>query len=163
MSDGAPDLIVRAAAATDLGAVAALGVEVQDLHFTARPDLFVAPAPDQIEAFMAAAIDQPQHHLLVAVRASEVLGFILCEQQRRIATPFRRAMTNIYIHQLAVATHARRSGVASALLAGCESLASASGASWLRLDSWAFNATAQDYFTRRGFAAMNTVFERMVP
>lgn len=163
MSDGAPDLVVRAATAADLAAVAALGFEVQELHFAARPDLFTAPNSADIEAFQASAIAQPDHHLLVAVRGQAVLGFALCERKERRATPFRHATAILYLHQVAVAAHAQRSGVATALLAACDSLARAAAATWLQLDSWNFNSAAQEYFTGQGFAEMNTIFERRVP
>lgn len=59
--------------------------------------------------------------------------------------------TSFYVDSLATAAHLRRRGVAMALLAEAERLATARGLDSISLDTWADNAGARALYARAGF------------
>ncbi|RZU65241.1 ribosomal protein S18 acetylase RimI-like enzyme [Microterricola gilva] len=150
---------VRSANANDLDALVELSVGIQQLHATGRPDLFRAPERASLRDFLRSRLDDTSI-VLVAVDDGRAVGYVLAEELRRPVSPFRHPSHSLYVHHIAVAPYSQRTGVGKLLLDEISTYASSMGADAVRLDSWAFNDDAHDFFRTQGFVASNIVFER---
>jgi diamine N-acetyltransferase len=155
MSDDLPRA-VREATEADLDTIAALGVEVQQLHHDARPDLFVPADRDALRGFFAGRLADDRFVVLLAGDD----GYLLAEHQVREATPFTRGASTLYVHHIGVRSAARSAGVGTALLAAAETRGRELGAVEIVLDSLAFNAGAHAFFAARGFVPRRFTFEK---
>jgi diamine N-acetyltransferase len=146
-------MLVRAAEGADVSAVAALNATVQQLHYEARPDWFVAPDREAIASWLTATLSRDDVFVFVAEEDRRVVGYALATLHRRPATPFTRAMAILEMDQIGVAGDARRSGVASLLLRRIADLRSEVGGDLVMLTVWDFNEVARAVFRSLGFVA----------
>lgn len=156
-----PELFIRSATRDDLAELTELSIGIQSLHTRARPDLFQEPDRTGLRSFMEEKIAD-ECILLVAGVAGHAIGYLMAETLTRPDSPFLRASSSLYVHHLAVAPSWHRRDVGTKLLTEAVSIAKTSGATMVRLDSWAFNSTAHQFFEAEGFAPVNIVFERQI-
>lgn len=91
----------------------------------------------------------------VAESGDALIGYITLEHQSQSAGTFRVARNRLYVHQLSVHPAHRRTGVGAALMRRAEECASELRATEVTLDTWAFNAAAQAFFTALGYNVYN--------
>lgn len=149
---------IRPARPSDAEAISALTAAVQALHATTRPDLFRQVSPNTFPAATVRALmAEPDRLFLVAeVAGAVVVGHAYAEVQRQPATPFKHALTRLYVHQMAVAAEHRGRGAGTRLLAALGHAARERGVGTLALDVYAFNAAARRMYERAGFVADRT-------
>lgn len=70
-------MLVRAAEEADVSAVAALNATVQQLHYEARPDWFVAPDVEAIASWLTATLRRDDAFVFVAEEDSRIVGYAL--------------------------------------------------------------------------------------
>ncbi|HIW28930.1 MAG TPA: GNAT family N-acetyltransferase [Candidatus Luteococcus avicola] len=150
---------LRSATRDDLPSLTALCREVQEMHVRGRPDLFADTDPHDIASYLASCFDGEGFSITVATRQEQVCGYVLVQDIHRPASPFRNAEHALYIHHIGVAKDTRRCGAGSALMNSVKTQATAAQCTAIRLDSWAFNTEAHDFFAHHGYAPMNIVFE----
>ncbi len=143
----------------DLPALTALSIGIQAFHVEGRPDLFREPDGDALRAFLASRIDS-EDVMLVAEVEERIVGYLLGELVSSPETPFRFASSHLYVHHIAITPQSQRQGVGRELLREAEMWARSQNARAIRLDSWAFNSRAHDFFKSEGFAPLNTTFEK---
>lgn len=149
---------VRLATLADVGALVRLNAEVQAVHATLSPELFVPVADDHAVAqFFAEAIANDGNEIGLYPAAGEPLGYIWTELQSREATAFTKAWRRLYIHHLSVAETARRQGVATALMHWAEARARKLGFEMLALDHLAANPDAAAFYDQLGFEPTRVV------
>ena len=142
---------IRVAEAVDLPAVVELNAMVQQLHYAARPDWFMAPDADTIGSWLTERLHRDDVFVFVADDDGCVVGYALAALHRRPATPFTRALTILEMDHIAVGVDARRSGVGSLLINRVADLAAELGAGRVMLTVWDFNDAALATFRSRGF------------
>lgn len=137
----------------DAEAMSALAAEVQALHAGARPDVFKAPGPETLPPTTIRDRMATAGHLFwVAVVDGGVAGYAYVTVQQEPETSWKYAATVATLDQMGVAARSRRRGAGTALVAAARRSARAHGAHELRLNVWAFNAEARDFYARCGFA-----------
>jgi ribosomal protein S18 acetylase RimI-like enzyme len=152
---------VRSATESDLDAAVALNMVVQDLHVALYPRDFNAVVdPAGAATWFAARLSEPNNVIAIAELDATPVGYVWFERQTRPETLFAPSRRRIYLHHLSVGPKARRRGVATALLHFVEQFAIAEGMTDIVLDTWAANADAQAFFTARGFAPRQMVFQK---
>ena len=144
-------MLVRAAEAADVSAVAALNATVQQQHYEARPDWFVAPDLEAIASWLTATLGRDDVFVFVAEEDRQIVGYALATLHRRPPTPFTRSMAILELDQIGVAVDARRSGVGSLLLRRIADLRSEVGGDLAMLTVWDFNEVARAVFRSSGF------------
>ena len=147
---------MRAAAAADLPAVAALACEAQALHEAALPALYQPPeaAAAAIAADLARVRETPGARLLVAEADGAVVGYAHVEEQRAPASPYARASAALHLVAMVVDPARRSRGVGRALLGAVRGEARARGLDRVTLDVYAFNERARAFYEREGFAPL---------
>jgi GNAT superfamily N-acetyltransferase len=144
-------MLVRAAEAADVSAVAALNATVQQLHYEARPDWFVAPDAEAIASWLTATLGRDDVFVFVAEEDERILGYAVATLRRRAPTPFTRSLVILEMDQIGVDAEVRRSGVGSLLLRRIADLRSEVGGDLAMLTVWDFNEVARASFRSRGF------------
>lgn len=100
---------------------------------------------------MSAALDDDDQIVIVAIEDRDIAGYARMEVQCRPETAFKKARTQLYIHERGVAPHARAKGVGSALLQRVRSEASMRGICRIGVDVWVRNSVARTFYAGHGF------------
>lgn len=144
---------IRRAVATDVPAIARLNGDVQRLHAAAHGHLFKpAGEGDEIVSWFAAALAKPGAHLLVGTAQGELVGYIYGQITPYPENPFRYPLAVGLVDQLSIRPAFQRRGYGDALLDALLAIFRESGIGRVELSVWAFNASAQRFYARRGFA-----------
>lgn len=151
----------RPASEVDIDALIVLNTVVQDLHVASYPRDFKAVVDQAaMRAWFEARLHKSDSVIVVAERDALPVGYVWFELQTRPETLFNPARRRIYLHHLSVAPHARRRGVASALVRFVEQRAAAEGIADVLLDTWMANADVRAFFAARGFAPLQMMFRK---
>jgi ribosomal protein S18 acetylase RimI-like enzyme len=150
----------RRAGPADAARVATLNGVIQELHHQALPEEFRQPDARAATDFFGAQLEKEDVLILLAEADGDDVGYLFAEELRRPPNPFTTALDLVYIHHLAVVAGFRRNGVGRELLRAAEDHARNRRLSCVRLDTWAFNQPAQDFFVRMGFQPYNTRMKR---
>ena len=113
-------LRIRRALTGDDGALGDLNAYVHQLHAAAMPDEYRPYACDAAAQYFAGVIDDDSHPIWIAEVGKFPVAYLEAEVRSRPDNPFTTELRVLYVHQRAVAEHARR-------LAGVSPLAG----SWL--------------------------------
>jgi diamine N-acetyltransferase len=149
---------VRNAKDTDLGALFALNVFVQQQHTDALPKLFKASTePQQIKDAFKDFVSNPNSLVLLA-EETEPAGYLFAQFQNHPANWARFELKLLYIQHLIVAPKFRRRGIATKLLSAALNAARSKGIERIELDVWSFNSEAKHFYLKNGFKVFN---ERM--
>ena len=152
---------IRLAKPGDGNAIARLTAEIQKLHNRALPEIFRLPQDGLFPSEkLSALLKNPERIVAVAEENEEVVGHIYGEVIRREESEFRHPETSIYIHQIGVREEYRGRGIGTALINFIEQRARAIGANTVRLDYWAFNERARDFFEARGFSPLQVTMRK---
>jgi ribosomal protein S18 acetylase RimI-like enzyme len=154
--------IVRRAHERDVPALDALNQVVQRLHADALPAMFKQPLPGGSTAFFTQALRRDGVVVFVAELEDAVVGYLFAEENRRLAGAFMHASNALDVHHIAVDGSCRRRGVGRRLLDAAGAWAHEQGLTEVRLDHWAFNDGAHDFFTGLGFEVENVRMSRPV-
>lgn len=154
---------IRRAIPEDSQLLSSLCADVQNLHATNLPDIFIMP---QSESFAASFFDNlladPQFTIFIAQEGQLALGYIACQVLERPQNPFAFKVKALLVDQISVRSEARTKGVGSALIQQAETLAKELGIQRIQLDSWAFNTGAHEFFEKRGFEKYNFRFWKFI-
>jgi RimJ/RimL family protein N-acetyltransferase len=146
------DAIIRRARSTDFALLARLNAEVQELHFSNRPDQFKPVCLSDIEQWFSDLFRNPDARVWIAEVDEAPAGYIAILQQERAESPFCPARTWWEIDQIGIAAAHRRIGVCGALVEKVISEAQGQSVRAIELSAWAFNTTARRAFERLGFS-----------
>jgi GNAT superfamily N-acetyltransferase len=148
---------IRRATDTDAEAVSILQREIQALHAENLPQLFKPPEPDgfspeRVRSLLAAAGVRIWIAEAATAAGAEPAGYLYAELSRQSETASRRELSAVYVNHLCVTTAHRRRGIGRGLLDAACAWAREEGVDAVLLDVWGFNAAAQAFFAREGFA-----------
>lgn len=153
---------VRRADARDIPALDALNAVVQGLHANAIPAMFKQPVPGGSAAFFAQALRRDEVVVFVADVGGAPAGYLFAEETHRFAGAFTHDSHVLYVHHIAVDETYRRLGVGRLLLETADDWARTRDLTEVRLDHWAFNDDAHEFFTSLGFEVDNVRMSRPV-
>jgi GNAT superfamily N-acetyltransferase len=156
-------IAIRLATLDDAGVIGRQTSGVQQLHNEALPTIFKPPSKDLFPPEkLAALIRDPNSIVAVAEMGGKVVGHIYGEVFTRAEDAFHQADSCLYIHQIGVDDDARRQRVGVALIAFVRDWARAMGLTALKLNHWAFNARARDFFEACGFSPMMVTMRQVL-
>ena len=90
------------------------------------------------------------------------VAFLEAEVRSRPDNPFTTELRVLYVHQLAVAEHARRLGVARSLMLVAENTAPKLGCTEVRLEHRDFNEGAHRFYEALGYRTYSVSMARRV-
>ena len=145
-------LLIRRATTADIAALGKLGAALLRTHYAFDPQRFMAPHGDPEAGyawFLGTQLQEEDVAVFVAEQSGVVIGYVYAGLEPQSWKELRE--TAGFIHDVAVAPEAQRTGVASALVeSACEWLRSI-GAPRVVLWTAQKNEPAQRLFTRLGF------------
>jgi len=149
MSDA---IAIRRATKADLPALGRLGALLLRTHYQFDPLRFMAPGSHPEEGyawFLGTQLREDDVVVFVAERGAEILGYVYAALEPQSWKELREACG--FIHDVAVAEGARRSGVATALMEAAIEWLRERGAPRVVLGTAQANQGAQRLFDRLGF------------
>lgn len=154
---------IRAARPEDHPGLRRIYDELDELHRRRAPWLFRQPESEpRPPAFLAKAIADPNHELLVALRRrpddhgseggpDEIVGLAELLQRSRPDFPVFQAADYALIDTIAVRADARRLGIGRRLFESCLDRARERGLEHLELNVYEFNREALAFYEALGF------------
>ena len=145
-------MIVRKAELRDMDALGRLGAMLVRVHYEFDPQRFLAPRPgieSGYASFLGSRIDSPDECVFVADRDAKVIGYIYAALEPMSWKELRGPAG--FIHDVAVAEEARRSGVGTALMKAAIEWLRERGTPRVLLATAARNQAAHPFFRRLGF------------
>lgn len=149
--------IVKASLA-DLDGIVRLNAVVQQIHTENVPGRFCPVNADAIRQQMHKAFLDPEILFFVAIEEETVQGYVMVHRCERAETAYSYQRSFLELEQIAVLPDARKHGIGSALVDQVFAYAKSLGLNRVELSVWAFNATAQRFFTSKG---LSTCWQRM--
>jgi len=144
--------LIRRATTADIAALGKLGAALLRTHYEFDQQRFMAPPVDPEAGYAWFLGTQLQHEdvaVFVAEQSGVVIGYVYAGLEPQSWKELREAAG--FVHDVAVAPEAQRTGIASALVeSACEWLRSI-GAPRVVLWTAEKNESAQRLFTRLGF------------
>lgn len=143
---------IRPAERRDLDALGRLGALLMEAHFGFDSRRFMGPGshPEQGYAwFLGTQLEHEDVAILVAEREDEVVGYVYAGVEPLSWKELREEAG--FVHDLVVAEHARRNGMAAALLEAAVAWLTARGVPRVMLWTAEQNDAGQRLFERHGF------------
>jgi len=144
--------VIRRAVARDLPTLGRLGAALLVMHHEFDRRRFIAPGDDPVGGyawFLGTQLASDDAAVFVAERDEEVLGYVYCSIEPHSWKELRDEAG--FIHDLMVAEHGRRLGLATRLLEAADAWLASRGVPRVILWSAEQNTVAQRVFERAGF------------
>jgi len=155
-------LRIRRALTGDDGVLGDLNAYVHQPHVAALPDEYRPYACDAAAQYFAGVIEDDSHPIWIAEVGNFPVAYLEAEVRSRPDNPFTPELRVLYVHQLAVAEHARRLGVGRSLMLVAESSAPTLGCTEVRLDHRDFNEGAHRFYKALGYCTYSVSMARRV-
>ena len=105
-------------------------------------------------------IDGDRFRTFIAEDNGNAIGYAIAEFRHQNENAFKYSRDSLLIHQIAVAPHHRRKGVATALLDHAEGLAEQAGVTRLEIDVYTANHDAKVSYAARGLRTFRELMEK---
>ena len=152
---------IREATSSDMETLIGLFYESDVLHWNALPNHFDDPGePARGEAFVSHLLGEENGVILVAERASEVVGLVHLAVFDERSGPYRRKHPHAHIGDVVVTSEHRRTGVGRLLMAAAHDWAKARGAAEIELTVWDFNRDATALYESLGYQATRRIMRK---
>lgn len=161
MNDGTR-LRIRRALTGDAGVLGELNAYVHQAHAAAMPDEYRPYDADAAAQYFAGVVEDDSHPIWIAEVDNFPVAFLEAEVRSRPDNPFTTELRVLYVHQLAVAEHARRLGVARSLMLVAENTAPKLGCTEVRLEHRDFNEGAHRFYEALGYRTYSVSMARRV-
>ncbi len=155
---------VRPACTADYEQAIAVLAEVDELHQRELPWMFRTPESEpRSPEFFSELLSNPDTHMLIAERASEVVGVATALMRSSPAFGVFIPQRFAVLDSIAIASAWRRRGVGTALFRAAEVWALARGASWIEVGVFEFNAGARAFYEALGYFSLSTKLRKALP
>jgi len=150
-------MIIRKLTLLDYEAADRLMQKLHDMHFEARPDLYIAVEhPYPLEEYEE-KVTSEQFISLAAEEDGEIIGVCFVElREKSLMVELSVAVMNA----LCVDEAHQRNGIATKLFEEAEKLAREAGAKRLDLMVWGFNDTARAFYEKIGMKEQRRILEQ---
>ena len=147
---------IRLANTADVESIAALNVDVQNVHAAALPHIFKAVSDGAFaRAYVQEQMADPDSHFFIASLDGEYVGYVYARVVRRPENAYMHPWEFVYIDQISVKPDHQSKGCGTLLVKAVCDLAKQHGIETIALDFWAFNEKARAFFARQGFVTFN--------
>jgi len=144
--------MIRPAQPADLSALGQLGATLMRVHYAFDPLRFITPHEDAAKgyaSFLGSMLRDPESVVFVAEENGGIAGYVFAALEPMSWKELRGPAG--FVHDLVVVEHARRAGIATALMQAALTWLREHGAPRVVLGTAAKNVAAQTLFKRLGF------------
>lgn len=135
----------------DYGILAKLNEGVQNIHAEIYPEFFKIHNIDEVTQFFKEVVNKPNHLFLLVKDEDEFVGYAWIEIKNSLETPFKKAFSTLYIHQINIVDDKRNKGYGSFIIHKIVSFARDHHISRIELDYWTDNSIAKNFYEKLGF------------
>lgn len=154
---------IREATVDDLPQLAALQVEINDVHVEALPHIFRSVVADpQTEAFLRPLVEDEGTTLFVAEEAGHLAGFVAVRMVDAPDTPIHVPRRWVSLDTVVVAQAFRRRGIGAMLVEHVHAWAQAQGVDYVDLTVFEFNNAASAFYEKLGYLTVSRRMGRML-
>lgn len=151
--------MIRRAEKADIPALSRLLCEVHAIHAAARPDIFKPGVRKFTDGELEALIDGGEELIYVCERGGEVLAHAFCEVQELAESGNTLACRVMFIHDLCVSEKVRGAGIGRRMYSFAADEARKMGCVAVRLNVWAFNENAMEFYRSLGMKPLSVIME----
>ena len=155
--------MVRGATESDLPIIALGMVRLQQLHVDAFPAIYKPFSESDAVSYLAGLLSQSSINIRIAVHAEQIAGHTILAVESVPATMFKHSQRYGHVTQMEVDPKFQRLGLGSLLLADIDAIAARLDLNHILLDVWAFNESAQAFFSEFGYNKFGTKMVRHIP
>ena len=154
---------IRQATEADIGQVADLLYQVQDVHATGRPDLFVKGSRKYTDGELKEIFaDIEKRPVFVAELDGRVVGYVFCIFEETPPSHSLRYMKSLYIDDLCVDESLRGKHIGKELYEAALRLAKEHGCYNLTLNVWSCNESAMRFYESCGLVPQKVGMEKIL-
>lgn len=153
--------MIRKAESKDIPRILELLREIVRLHHEGRPDIFSGADPKYDESALLEKLRRADERIFVSVDENDTVnGYVMCVLHEK-DDPFftQRPYRTLYVDDLCVDSHARKSGIGRALMQRAVDEAKAMGCYLLDLNVWACNEDAIRFYEKIGMRKQRQYME----
>jgi diamine N-acetyltransferase len=144
----------------DYETIAKLNKTVQDVHVELFPEYFTPYNYEQVRNFFKEIVNDPKQIFLLVEEAANPIAYVWMTVRKSGDSPFKKACTTLYIHQISVERNFSNKGVGSQLITHIEKIAKDLRATKLELDYWIDNTIARNFYKKLGFVINREVVQK---
>ena len=141
---------IRLATKEDYAALLPIGLETQEKHADAHPEIFRNGVAGLPEDYFLEHIDSETQAIYVAEVAGSIVGYVLLEVKDNSFLDILRPRKLVYITDIAVLKTHQKRGIGHLLFQQSVEWAKGKGAASLNLTVWEFNQDALMFYERHG-------------
>lgn len=150
------NIILRPAVMEDYADLCTIYAELDDLHRSHHPELFIKPPEhSRAMAYIAGIIADDSKALFVAAAGDRVVGFAECYVLKASSFPVIRPREWVQLDNIAVLKEYRGQHIGSLFLDKVIQWAKMKEINRLELKVYAFNESAIGFYTGKGFKDLN--------
>lgn len=153
---------IRHANANDIPEIAALLLQVGQVHHQGRPDIFRQGAQKYDEAALLALLSDKNRPFFIAAEENKVLGYGFCIRKVCQGDPVLADHTSLYIDDLCVDEACRGRQIGKVLYAHIRDYAKNQGYHSVTLNVWAFNQGAIRFYENCGMKPQKITMEAIL-
>lgn len=154
-------VLLRQAVEKDIPDIIRLLCQVNDVHASGRPDIFISGKKKYDETQLVAILAQEKTPVYVAEENDEVCGYAFCiieESNGENLVPLRR----LYIDDLCVDEHRRGGGIGTLLYNYVKKEAKKLGCYHITLNVWQLNESAMRFYNKLGMNVLKQTMEEIL-
>ena len=154
--------MIRRARVSDIERLDHILFQVQDVHATGRPDIFIKGAKKYNDEQLTAIINDDQRPIFVYTDDNDmVLGYAFCIYEY-VENNSMHKMKTLYIDDLCVDENYRRRHIATDLYHYVLQEASNNDCYRVTLNVWCLNESAMKFYEKMGMNKLKIVMEQIV-
>ena len=153
---------IRPAVKGDHSAIVPIGLETQDLHANAHPEIFMQGMSGVPAEHFSQLLERKDAMAFVAELDSQVVGYVLMEVRDAPQQELLVARCEAFIEDIAVLRAYQGQGIGSQLFQACVEWAKAQSAKSLDLRVWEFNKNAIAFYEQIGMKTVSRIMSLLL-
>jgi len=149
--------IVRPAIKEDHPAIIPIGLETQDLHANAHPEIFMQGMSGVPFEYFSRLLEREDTMAFVAELEGRIVGYVLMKVLDAPQQELLVARREAFIEDIAILKAHQGHGIGRQLFQACVEWAKAQGAVGLDLRVWDFNKNAIAFYERLGMKTVSRI------
>ena len=152
--------MIRKANQNDIPSLLRLLSQVLSIHANGRPDIFKSGTTKYTNDELLSILENDTTPIFVATdETGAVRGYAFCQRIEIKSDNILQDLSYMYIDDLCVDEHYRRTGIGAALYEYVVEQAKALGCHSIRLNVWNLNQSALHFYEKHGLQALKTTME----
>lgn len=152
-------MIVREAKKEDINQIVPISMQVAQLHFDKRPNMFKMKNKEETEKDIKEIFEDKEKNILVCVDNSKIVGVLIYKIKRIKNHEDLKDAATIWIDALGVSEECRRKGVGKQLMDEVIKIAQKEAYERVELNCWEFNADAIKFYESQNMVTQRRIME----